>query len=418
MMMGEWGSRWVRSRPSRGPTRPEQGHALRSTGCRCWWLAEFTDVLAEQAPLVAGQRGRGRSCAAAARWLRGSGLRQCVGAVRCQPWSADAAVHGDLGDRDLGQAGAQPAGARGSGRPAHPDAVLLPAPGRAAAVLCAAPSTPCARSERARSTSRAGSDPCRTGSSGSRIPGSERYHAMLAELCDHEPELVAQMRAKQPSSGMLALAIGLAWHDFERCVLSGFSFEITHAYADNPLIAERGSASSKHAETDIALLRHLSKRFGTIYTTEPAVTSAPAFPCCPEGAARAAPAAADAGRANGRAHRMKALKRLSNISKYGLGARARERKQADKEQTRQRALPRPRAVGAQRDRRAPQVRVLRGVPRASGIQAGPDRAAAAREGGRGLRRVQAALCHLRRARGRPLGALPWRAARHRGARAA
>jgi hypothetical protein len=102
-------------------------------------------------------------------------------------------------------------------------------------------------------------------------PGLERYHAMLAELCDHEPELVARVRAKQPSSGMLALAIGLGWHHFERFVLSGFSFEITHAYADNPLIAERGSASSKHAETDIALLRHLSRRFETIYTTEPTV---------------------------------------------------------------------------------------------------------------------------------------------------
>jgi hypothetical protein len=102
-------------------------------------------------------------------------------------------------------------------------------------------------------------------------PGLERYHAMLAELCDHAPELEAKMRAKQPSSGMLALAIGIAWHDFQRFVLSGFSFEITHAYADNPLIAERGSASSKHADTDVALLRHLSNRFGTIYTTEPAV---------------------------------------------------------------------------------------------------------------------------------------------------
>ena len=54
-------------------------------------------------------------------------------------------------------------------------------------------------------------------------------------------------------------------------MLSGFSFEITHAYADNPLIAERGSVSSKHAETDTLLLRHLSRRFGTIYTTEPTV---------------------------------------------------------------------------------------------------------------------------------------------------
>jgi hypothetical protein len=102
-------------------------------------------------------------------------------------------------------------------------------------------------------------------------PGLERYHAMLAALCDQDLELVARMRAKQPSSGMLALAIGLGWYHFERHVLSGFSFEISHAYSDNPLIAERGSASSKHADTDIALLRHLSRRFGTIYTTEPTV---------------------------------------------------------------------------------------------------------------------------------------------------
>jgi hypothetical protein len=113
-------------------------------------------------------------------------------------------------------------------------------------------------------------------------PGLERYPEMLAEVCDHEPELVGRMRAKQPSSGMLALAIGLAWYDFERYVLSGFSFEISHAYADNPLIAERGSASSRHAETDIALLHHLSRRFGTIYTTEPTVSRRAGIPLLPE----------------------------------------------------------------------------------------------------------------------------------------
>ena len=113
-------------------------------------------------------------------------------------------------------------------------------------------------------------------------PGLERYHAMLAELCDHQPELAARMRAKQPSSGILALAIGIAWHDFERYVLSGFSFEISHAYADNPLIAERGSASSKHADTDVALLRHLSTRFGTIYTTEPTVNQRAGVPFLPD----------------------------------------------------------------------------------------------------------------------------------------
>jgi hypothetical protein len=118
-------------------------------------------------------------------------------------------------------------------------------------------------------------------------PGLDRYQAMLAELCDHDAEMVAQMRAKQPSSGMLALAIAIAWHGFERYVLSGFSFEISHAYADNPLIAARGSARSKHADTDIALLRHLSKRFGTIYTTEPVVNQRAGVPLLPDEDARA-----------------------------------------------------------------------------------------------------------------------------------
>jgi hypothetical protein len=135
-------------------------------------------------------------------------------------------------------------------------------------------------------------------------PGLERYNDMLAELCDHEPELVARMRAKQPSSGMLALAVGLAWYDFGRCVLSGFSFEITHAYAENPLIAERGSAISKHAETDIALLRHLCRRFGTIYTTEPTVNQRAGIPLLEDTPAdrQGALAGAAAGSTDGRAH--------------------------------------------------------------------------------------------------------------------
>jgi hypothetical protein len=113
-------------------------------------------------------------------------------------------------------------------------------------------------------------------------PGLPSYQGMLAALCAGDPGLIAQVRAKQPSSGMLALAIGLAWHGFERCILSGFSFEITHAYADNPLIRERGSTASKHADTDVALLRHLCKRFGTIYTTEPVVSERAGMPLLPD----------------------------------------------------------------------------------------------------------------------------------------
>ena len=135
-------------------------------------------------------------------------------------------------------------------------------------------------------------------------PGLERYHAMLAELCDHQPELVAQLRAKLPSSGMLALAIAIAWHNFERVVLSGFSFEISHAYADNPLIAERGSAGSRHAETDTMLLRHLCRRFGTIYTTEPTVNQRAGVPLLGDTPAdrHGALAGAAAGSTDGRAH--------------------------------------------------------------------------------------------------------------------
>jgi len=36
---------------------------------------------------------------------------------------------------------------------------------------------------------------------------------------------------------MLCLALGLASRHCSRLILSGISFEITHAYADNPLIA-------------------------------------------------------------------------------------------------------------------------------------------------------------------------------------
>jgi len=53
-------------------------------------------------------------------------------------------------------------------------------------------------------------------------------------------------------------------------------------------MGERGTALSKHAETDVTLLRHLARRFGTIYTTEPAVHARSGVPYleAPSGAAR------------------------------------------------------------------------------------------------------------------------------------
>jgi hypothetical protein len=102
-------------------------------------------------------------------------------------------------------------------------------------------------------------------------PGWEHYRRLVLDLCDGDASIRAQIERKQPSTGMVALALGQAERRYERLIVSGFSFEITHAYADNPLIAERQTATSKHAETDVALLRHLAHKFGNVYTTEPAV---------------------------------------------------------------------------------------------------------------------------------------------------
>lgn len=97
------------------------------------------------------------------------------------------------------------------------------------------------------------------------------FRRLFVELCGGDPEIVALLDRKMPSMGIAALAIGLAQSKYSRFILSGFSFEITHAYADNPDIRKRGTTVSKHAETDIAVLRCLSRRFGNVWTSEPIV---------------------------------------------------------------------------------------------------------------------------------------------------
>jgi hypothetical protein len=118
-------------------------------------------------------------------------------------------------------------------------------------------------------------------------PGLGRIHALFRALSQDDPQVLACMARKQPSSGMLALALGIADGGYSRFVLAGFSFEITHAYADNPLVAERG-AQSRHADTDIAVLKALSRRFGTIFTSEPVVHERAGLPMLPEAARTAA----------------------------------------------------------------------------------------------------------------------------------
>jgi|GEM_PF-1331885 len=99
----------------------------------------------------------------------------------------------------------------------------------------------------------------------------DRYHDLVVGLCGDAPEVAALIAKKQPSTGVMAVAIGLADPRFDRLIMSGFSFEITHAYAHNPLIDKQGSTRSKHTETDIGILRRLAARYPGLMTTEPTV---------------------------------------------------------------------------------------------------------------------------------------------------
>jgi hypothetical protein len=103
------------------------------------------------------------------------------------------------------------------------------------------------------------------------VRSADHYHALVCALCKHDPEVAELIRTKQPSTGMFALAIGLADGAYDRFILSGFDFGLTHAYGENPLIRARGTTQSKHADTDIAIIHHLATSHGGIFTTEPAV---------------------------------------------------------------------------------------------------------------------------------------------------
>jgi hypothetical protein len=98
---------------------------------------------------------------------------------------------------------------------------------------------------------------------------SAHYHALIRRLCNNDPEICALLAAKQASTGMFALAIGIGERGYDRFILSGFDFGLSHAYGENPLIRTRGTSQSKHADTDGAIVRYLSAHFGCIFTTEP-----------------------------------------------------------------------------------------------------------------------------------------------------
>lgn len=104
------------------------------------------------------------------------------------------------------------------------------------------------------------------------------YIDLVRTLCDGDAEVEARLAHKHPSTGIVAVVLGLAERGYHRVILSGFSFEISHAYADNPLIASRGSLTSKHADTDVAVLRRISERHGSLLTTEPVVAERAGIP--------------------------------------------------------------------------------------------------------------------------------------------
>jgi hypothetical protein len=102
------------------------------------------------------------------------------------------------------------------------------------------------------------------------VRSSADWHELMRSLCAHDPETVALIAAKQPSTGMFTLAQGIASGYYARFILAGFDFGLSHAYGVNPLIEARGTLASKHADTDVAILRHLASRHALV-TTEPSV---------------------------------------------------------------------------------------------------------------------------------------------------
>ena len=111
----------------------------------------------------------------------------------------------------------------------------------------------------------------------------EEYDTLVENLCDRDPGILAQLQRKRPSTGVIALAMAIEQKRYDRYVLSGFNFELTHAYAINPAIETRGTTASSHAETDVMVMRYLARKTGNIFTTERTVHERADVPFLPGG---------------------------------------------------------------------------------------------------------------------------------------
>jgi hypothetical protein len=97
------------------------------------------------------------------------------------------------------------------------------------------------------------------------------YQGLVAQLCQGDADLLRQLQEKSPSTGIMTLVVGMSLGRYERFILSGFSFELTHSYAANPEIDQRGTKISRHTPTDVRVLGHLSDSRGNLFTTEQTV---------------------------------------------------------------------------------------------------------------------------------------------------
>jgi len=106
----------------------------------------------------------------------------------------------------------------------------------------------------------------------------DHFVKLIGGLTGDDAGLNDQMRRKHPSSGIMALAAGIADGRWDRFVVAGFSFELTQAFAPDPNIARRGTARSLHGDTDVLVLAALAARLGTVFTTEPVVAERAGVP--------------------------------------------------------------------------------------------------------------------------------------------
>lgn len=112
------------------------------------------------------------------------------------------------------------------------------------------------------------------------------YQQLAVDLADADEALRQQIVHKTPSTGVIALLLGLADGRFDRFILSGFSFERTQALAGDGRQPVDGkgrqvTGSSPHTPTDLALLRRLQQHRGCLFTTEAQVVQRARLPLIP-----------------------------------------------------------------------------------------------------------------------------------------